>query len=293
MTVASARGCEAFVAAVPAALAWQELDAVLGVAIDRVSLAWPALHIEEEQLLSYLGARLQPADAAAFHAGHLEDLALACACVQQAAGALLAFDAQVMPRIDAVVQRYDSNPTFLDDVRQALRQKLFMSPARIADYSGHGPMVSWLRAAAARTALNLLRPEKRQARADDDELDVLPFSAPDPTLAILKGRHRAVFRAAFASALAELPTRERTALKLNALEGLSLDKIGAMYGKDKSTVSRWVSHAQQTLLEKTRSYLALSLDLHSGEVESLMVALQSQLASSLIVLLNEKGDATS
>jgi RNA polymerase sigma-70 factor (ECF subfamily) len=212
---------------------------------------------------------------------------LACACLHHHPRALQLFDTQVLPRIDAVVRRYDASDAFVDEVRQSLREKLFMPPPRIAEYSGHGPLVAWLRAAAARTALNALRPERRAALVDSDELETLPNAAPDPDLQLLRGKHRGAFRAAFQQALAELPLRERTALKLNALDGVSLERIGAMYGKDKSTVSRWLAHAHQVLLEETKARLQAQLGLDSDEVESVVAALKSQLVSSLVHLLAE------
>jgi RNA polymerase sigma-70 factor (ECF subfamily) len=243
--------------------------------------AWPSIHLNAGVFEAHVRARGEPEEL------ELEDLYLACACLHGDARALQLFDAQVLPRIDAVVRRYDASDTFVDEVRQTLREKLFLPPPRIAEYQGQGPLVAWLRAAAARTALNLMRPEKRAALVETDALEVLPFAAPDPDLQLLRGRHRSTFRAAFQKALEALPVRERTALKLNALDGVSLEKIGAMYGKDKSTVSRWLAHAQDTLLEETKANLKAALGLESAEVESLVAALKSQLASSLVHLLSE------
>jgi RNA polymerase sigma-70 factor (ECF subfamily) len=239
--------------------------------------------LDEALFFAHLDARA----AGSLEALHVEDLYLACACLHQVPTALERFDVEVLPRVDAVVRRYDSSDAFADEVRQALRHKLFMPPPRIAEYSGQGPLVSWLRSAAARTALNLLRPDRPKPQAELDALDALPFAAPDPELAILQGKHRGAFRAAFQAALADLPVRERTALKLNALDGLPLEKIGAMYGKDKSTISRWIARAQEALLDGTRARMSEQLALDSADAESLMRALKSQLVSSLVNLLKE------
>ena len=249
--------------------------------LSRAAAAWPSIHLNPGVFEAHVRARGAPA------ALELEDLYLACACLHRDARALQLLDAQVLPRVDAVVRRYDASDAFVDEVRQALREKLFLPPPRIAEYQGHGPLVAWLRAAAARTALNALRPEQRHPRAEVDELEALPHAAPDLDLLLLKGRHRAAFRAAFHKALAALPTRERTALKLNALEGMSLEKIGAMYGKDKSTVSRWLAQAHQALFEHTLAQLKEELGLGSQEAESLVAALKSQLESSLLELVAE------
>ncbi len=278
----------ALLAAVPGRPpAWPALAAQLEAALASAHASWPSLPLDDARFAAHLGARLGAPYEAALESLHAEDLYLACACLERVPGAVEQLDQKVLPRVDPVVRRYGTEPHFLDEVRQALREKLFLPPPRLAEYSGQGPLVSWLRAAAARTALNALRPEQRHARAEVDELEALPHAAPDPDLVLLKGRHRGAFRAAFQQALAALPTRERTALKLNALEGMSLEKIGAMYGKDKSTVSRWLAHAQQTLLEETVRHLKEQLGLRSEEAESLVAVLKSQLESSLVQLIAE------
>lgn len=283
-----ARLVDVLVAAAPARPSpWPALGDQLAAAFAAARAVWPSLPVNEEAFARHLGERLTPPFETALDRLEVEDLYLACACLTRVPRALELFDQHVLPRIEPVVRRYDPSPAFADEVRQALREKLFLPPPRIAEFSGEGSLVSWLRAAAGRTALNALRPEQRHTRAEPDELDALPLHAPDPELMLLKGRHRAAFRSAFQAALAQLPVRERTALKLNALEGMTLDKIGAMYGKDKSTVSRWLSHAQDQLLELTRAQLKEQLKLGSTEVESLIGVLQSQLASSLVALIGE------
>jgi RNA polymerase sigma-70 factor (ECF subfamily) len=199
------------------------------------------------------------------------------------------FERELLPQVDVVVHRVEDDATFVDDVKQVLRTRLFVEPKSLAAFSGRGSLVAWLRTAAGRLALNHLRPEKRAQRAGTAELEALPFAATGPELALLKGRHQDAFRAAFARAVQSLGVRERTALKLNALDGVSLDRIAAMYGCDKSTVSRWLSKANQQLLEKTREGLSAELRLAPAELESLMLALRSQLASSLGELLASPG----
>jgi RNA polymerase sigma-70 factor (ECF subfamily) len=261
------------------------LDEALAGCMARARAAWATLSLDETAFAAYLGARLNTVDAEALAGCHVEDLYLACACLQGNRTGLGLFESQVLARTDPVIRRYQRDAAFVDEVRQTLRKKLFMPPPRLAEYSGQGPLVAWVRAAAARTALNALRPEARRALLDTDELDALPYLGPDPDLAILRGRHQTAFRAAFQAALASLPTRERAALKLNALDGVSLEKIGLIYGVDKSSVSRWLNRAQQTLLTQTRAHLQQDLGLPTGEVDSLMHALQSQLATSLSHLL--------
>ena len=113
---------------------------------------------------------------------------------------------------------------------------------------------------------------------------------PDPELALLRARHRASFRAAFARAIAALTARERAVLRLSTLDGLTLARIGAMYGRDASTVSRWLEQIRHALLAATRTELAAELGGSPAELESLMRLADSELSVSLTRLLASGGD---
>ena len=87
--------------------------------------------------------------------------------------------------------------------------------------------------------------------------------------------------------MASLSPRERTLLKLHTLDGLSLEQIGPLYKKDKSTISRWLAKAQQQLHEVTRAQLVSALALTPHELESVLRAAQSELSLSLSRLLDD------
>ncbi len=245
--------------------------------------AWPQLAaLEDAAFVTHLAERVSATEP--LEDVEAADLWLACACARGLTLALALFEEHLLPKVTVTIARVDASPAFADDVRQALRQKLFVQ-GRIADYSGQGPLVSWLRAAAVRTALNQGRPQRRDEALEDDVLEALPAAVPDPELALLHAQHRQAFRAAFAQALRALSTRERMALKLQAIDGLTLERIGEIYGTHKSTVSRWLSHAHEVLLERTRAHLAQALSLESRELESVMRGLRSQLDVSLARLL--------
>lgn len=216
------------------------------------------------------------------------ELALAQACARGEPDALGRLEREYLPRVRVAVERLDARPAFVDDALQALRQKLLVGPApRIAEYAGTGPLVSWLRAAAVRTALNLKRPHAREEQADDDALLALPLSGPTPELALLVERHRPAFKAAFRAALGTLEPKERTLLKLQVVDGLSLERIGVIYAVNKSTVSRWLGSAHAQLVEETKARLKAELSLSGGELESLVRAMRSGIELSVAALLEE------
>jgi RNA polymerase sigma-70 factor, ECF subfamily len=217
--------------------------------------------------------------------------ALAEACARGDRSALATLEAQYLPRVRVVVERVDASAAFVDDALQVLRQKLFVAeggrPPRIAEYAGSGPLLSWLRAAAVRTARNLKRPHAREQAAEDDALEALPLSGPTPEFALLLQRHRPAFKVAFRAALATLEPRERTLLKLQVVDGLSLERIGVIYAVNKSTVSRWLAKAHESLVDATKGRLAVDLGMSGGELESLVRAMRSGIELSVAALLEE------
>src|SRR5205085_8363572 len=116
-----------------------------------------------------------------------------------------------------------------------------------------GALGPWLRAAAARTAIDLMR-TRRELPADPAALaDVASF---DPLLAQLKLRYREEFRGAFREAAAGLVDREVTILRYKFVENLSIDEIGIIYGVHRATVARWIAAIREALFDGTRKQLA-------------------------------------
>ena len=207
----------------------------------------------------------------------IEELFLAWACSRADASALQHLESQYFCRLNVAIARVDRAPEFVDDVLQQLREKLLVGAApRIGTFEGAGPLISWLRAAAVRTALNAKRPQARES-AEDDALENIPLAGPDPELALVRTQHRAVFSEAFKVALTGLSARERNVLRLQGLDGLSLEAIGEVYGVNKSTVSRWLAHVHEVLLERTRAELAQRLTLDAAQLDSLFRAMRSSL----------------
>lgn len=269
------------------------LAAALEALVARGRAAWPQVKLTPTAFVAHLAGRLPPSKqpAKTLDAVEAEDLWLACACAAGDAKALAALEETQLPAIARAVVSLDKTGTLVDEVTQVLREKLLVKrpdgPPRIADYAGQGPLKAWLKAAAIRHALNLQRPGAREDAAESDKLAALPMAAPDPELALIRQKHKRHFADAFAAAMASLTPRERTLLKLHTLDGLPLDHIGPVYGKDKSTISRWIAKAQQQLLRVTRAQLVATLNLTPNELESVLRAAQSELSLSLSRLLND------
>src|SRR5947207_9128327 len=89
---------------------------------------------------------------------HDADFYLARACACDAPGAMVTFERVFMSQVPAYLRRLRASPSFVDEVQQLLRAKLFVGPPpQITEYAGTGPLTAWLRVTALRTAFDLKR----------------------------------------------------------------------------------------------------------------------------------------
>jgi RNA polymerase sigma-70 factor (ECF subfamily) len=152
---------------------------------------------------------------------------------------------------------------------------------KIADFSGRGPLATWLRAAAVRTALNHRQTTHREISVGDEEWSRMPGSGSDPELAILRTRFRKEFGEAFEQALQTLTQQDRNLLRLHLLDGLSIDKLAVMFQTHRSTVARWIQKSRELLVVETKKGLAEKLKVSNAELEELMGLVRSQLDVSI------------
>jgi RNA polymerase sigma-70 factor (ECF subfamily) len=241
--------------------------------------AWPEIHLSVDDFQRYLTARGLADDAA-----NGDDLYLACACLQQVPAALREFEATYMSRVRAFVSRLPTTPEFLDDLRQLLREKLFVGPTpKLAEYSGKGNLGAWLRVVSIRMAIDVKRSRGEQMRELESELEPqrMQHNAMSPELDAMRNRYRPHFQAAFADALAALPMEQRRLLRLRYVDGLGMEELARHLGANRSTIFRRLNACTQTLLEGIRERLRTSLGVTSSEIDSLTGALQSELEISL------------
>jgi RNA polymerase sigma-70 factor (ECF subfamily) len=173
-------------------------------------------------------------------------------------------------------------------VRQLLGERLLAGPAgsagRIEEYAGRGTLDAWVRIAAIRIALNLIRGEDRHRDALLRLADESPVS-PDPELELLKHRYRADFEEAFRKALAALSPRERSVLRLRFLDGLAVGEIATIFGVHRSTVTRWLASAEEAVSGETRRALRERIRVRPSECDRLLDLLKSRLEVTLHTLL--------
>jgi RNA polymerase sigma-70 factor (ECF subfamily) len=198
------------------------LSGLLGELDRAARAAWPGLALAPERFISYLAARIstEASDLTlALKEVHAGDLFLACACTEGIPGAVEAFRAHTRAAVEMFVRGVDPSPAAIDEVLQALFEKLLVAPAgepaRLTAYAGRGPLAGWVGVAAQRMALSFRRGESAQARARERAAMADLSIAADAELAYLKQRYRGEYETAFANAAALLSVRERAILRLH------------------------------------------------------------------------------
>ncbi len=264
----------------------------------RAQSAWPRISLSAEMFAQHLAARLgEGGHPARLSELHVEDLFLACACGQRDPVALSSLARLIQHQVREAVKRMSGPPGLQEEVEQLLRERLLVgegaaggrSAPRILDYAGRGSLEKWLRAAAVRTALTAKRAARREVVADEDELLELPAANQDPELRLIQAAYKKAFSAAFQAGLAALQPQQRNVLRLQLLDGLNIDQIGALYGTHRSTAARWLASAREELLLRTREQLGTALRLGPTELDSLMGQLHSQLDVSIRRFLHDSG----
>ncbi len=260
------------------------LEGLLASALSRGRAAWPAVRLDEAVFLEHLANRLREESNVhdLLSSMRAAEVYLACALAHGDAAAVASFEAEFLAEVGGFVAQIDRNPTFADEVRQQLREKLLVrteeGPPKIAEFSGRGPLGGFLRVAAVRTALNLKR--GKAAERGGDEAEIVSVS-PDPEIDYLKTRYGAELKDALQTTLGSLSPDERNVLRMHYIDGLNIDEIGATYHVHRSTVARWLAAARDKILEETKRLLSKNLRIDKEEVESMIFLVQSRLEVSI------------
>ena len=250
--------------------------------------AWPELALDEAAFVADIMSRLAPEvpieQARAIHAA---DLWIATACAAGDPVALARFEERYMVTLGPILASTGLAPDEIDEVKQELRRKILVADGdkpRISDYSGRADLRTWIRTAAIRTSIDLIR-RRRDIPVDAEELAVLPALEADPELAHLKDRYRDELRTAIGEAIAQLVPRDRLLLKYHYVDNFSIDKIGAIYNVHRATAARWLGAAREALAVEAHRLLGTRLGISPSELRSIARLVESQLDLSIRRLL--------
>ena len=244
---------------------------------------WPGIEVPRDAFEKALDAE---------GSAHAEDLYLAVACALEVPGAVESFEVEYLGAgaLTAALRRIDPAPAFLDEVRQAVREKLFVAakdkPARIAEYSGRGALLAWTRVVAMRVALDL-RPRHAEKSLESEGEKAAEH---DPELKFLQQKYGKHFEQALAEALAKLDDEQRNLLVLQIVDGLGTGQLASLFRVDRSTIKRRLASLREELLDSTRAALSQKLGLSPESFASLARLLTSQLHLSVARLLQKRGE---
>jgi RNA polymerase sigma-70 factor (ECF subfamily) len=255
---------------------------------------WPGVELSPDcfwtHVTTHLGAALGAVDALALLRDvHWEELYLTLACREGDNRALAHFEANYFPIVVAALARMGLDRPRIDELTQRLRAHLLVGDGerapRIGDYAGRGELGSWVRVAAVREALKLIRREQRERPTENDRLAELSTNAHDVESRYLKRLYGRMFKEAFAEALSTLPSAEKNLLRQHYLDGLTIEQIGRLRRRDRGTVARWLDRIRQTLHDRTRRAVMQRARLSQSACDSLFELVRSQLDLSLSHLL--------
>jgi RNA polymerase sigma-70 factor (ECF subfamily) len=240
---------------------------------------WPEVALERGKFERYVEERLATAGRTLLRAA---ELYLTCACTTGDRRALAEFERRYLCEVPAFLARSNATPRFVDDVRQQLRERLFVE-GKIRQYSGSGPLVSWLRVVTVRVASNMRARDKPHRELDE----AIPGEIASPELGMMQRRYGEPFRVALRDVLAALSPEERSLLRLHYLEGLNIGSIASVFHVSRATIGRRVLDLRHRILEDVKRLLRERLNTTSTELESLLRVLRSDLTMSLSVVLRE------
>ena len=275
----------------PHALDRTELEKQLRAILASACAAWPDLDLDEVSFVEHLGS-LSPEDFATW-LGQLraDDAYLAFGCARGDAASLEVFERVHAAEMRVLAMRLLPEAT-AQEVVQKLRQQLLVAtetrPPGIAKYAGQGRLRAWLRVTTVRESVRARKKAGLEMPAEEQALQAVGTEGGDPELRYMRALYKAQFREAFSDALAALTPRERTLLRYTVIDGLTVDRVGAIYRVHRATAARWVAKARERLVVETRRALMQRLAVGAPEQESILRLIRSDLDLSIRSFLREE-----
>ena len=261
-------------------------DDALAHWLEAARARWPEVSVDAAELAGHL-ARLG-VDIASLP-DHAADLVLACGCARGDSPAVAAFDREMAQVMRSAARRIDDSADFGDEVAQAARERLLVArddgPPRIAEYGGQGALAAWVRVAAMRIAMNLLRERRRNVLVDDEAFFDAAVEGGEEERAAARARYGEACAESLRAAFATLTARERNLLRMHHLHGLTVDELAPSFGVHRATVARWLAAARERLLAETRAGLRERLGVGEATVDSILRELRGRVDVTVTRLL--------
>ena len=257
---------------------------------------WPEVTLPAEVFVRHLAERLPAASEGGelwprLEALALVDLYLACACARGEPKAVEALERYYLSKLPGQLAHLKRPPVEIEEVCQRVRLHVLVGTdearPRIAEYTGRGSLLSWLRVVAVRMALKQHPAKAAEPENVNAALGALPAPGADAELDLIKRRYHYDFRQAVREAFAAVGSEQRHVLRLYFLDQLTTTELGKVFGVNPATVSRWLKSARRAVYEETKRRLQERLRLSSQEFASMLAVLDSQLDMSLSQVLKK------
>ena len=261
-------------------------DAHLRAALERGRNAWPGLNLDHE----LYALRLASTEIADVDLGQrAEDiyLAVACACGNPSAHRM--FENHFLSQVPRFVSRFRFAPHLVDEVRQRVRIKqLLGAQPGLSRYCGRCSLGGWVRATAVRVACDVAtHREEVIPEAQSDLVDVWGAFDDGPEARTIKNFYRPRLTRALEESLAALDARAKTLLRLQVIDQLSIDAIGATFGVHRATAARWLAAIRRRVLDDLRARVALNWGASTSDLRELLVVLRDEIDLNLTRILGE------
>lgn len=249
---------------------------------------WPKLRLTAEAYTAHVEALYPGLDPSALQDVQLIDLVLAASLTQGDPAAISVFEAEYLAPVAPRLRRYVA--VGIEDLMQELRTRLLVaspqSKARIALYTGQGPLTAWVRTAAIRLGINTS--QQMQKAAQRDQLawaeKVATHVEVDPELNEVRRRYAGALSEAYRDAARQLDPEQRAILYLSVGRRVGIDRLAKMYGLHRSTVARRVSAAKEALADLTRRAALKRISASPATMSSIEQLIHSQVDISFTAL---------
>jgi RNA polymerase sigma-70 factor len=229
-----------------------------------------ALALERSVGKGLASGALTPADLEKYLAAlHLEDLALACACIEGCQEAWEHFYAtyrNYLRAAAAAILRRDSASAEVCELADSLFAELYGlvggkggERSLFRYFHGRSSLKTWLRAILAQRHIDSIRAGRRfEELGEEDTQDARQKTRTTPELTLVdphRQRYLTLFTRALAGALEQLEPQEHETLRLYYAEEKTLAEIGRLLGEHESSVSRHLDRTRRNLREKVEHLL--------------------------------------
>jgi RNA polymerase sigma-70 factor, ECF subfamily len=247
--------------------------------------SWPRVVLERERFVRHCEAVVGDSPASVWGA-HGAELYLCCACAAGDLAAQSVLSGSYLARLERQLSESNDDAELVQESLQALRIKLLVGDsAKIGFFAGRGPLGHWLRAAAKRTLLDVVRARRAQRQAERDVPVDASYHDPDLVAAIGQSRYAPTFLEGLRCAIGQLEEPDRLLLKRAILDGSTIDVLGDIYAIHRSTASRRLRRIRQDIALGVRRQLKVRHRLVDDDVDELARELGGCLEPGLRAIL--------